>query len=302
MSILLSALRLVGAAVLHLRRAVTLYPGLPIVVCLALALAPTAAPALAADAAWLESRLASWPDWSLPAPLPRPGHSDLTYPAWFAGTWRAQSHALSGPEPDLSYLVRFRTDRRGAVVGDRAFNAAAIGQALLGEQLQGVRNDPHNPNRQLAQLTGDRQLESSVIGRRSAAPGAGGQTGAGASHAAAAGSTAREPAGVFLADELTLQILHGPGDPRVSRVETLSRYLSLGPGQIEAEQWQTSYGSPAEGLTASARHPWHGRLVLERLADDSADGAPDPSSVLQPAQGRPTSAPMRSRQANRGSS
>ena len=291
MSILLSALlpvlRLVRAAALHLRLGlpVALHQGLPIALILVFAVAPTATPALAAvtpaagrptastvaaDAAWLETRLARWPDWSLPAPLPRPGHTDLTYPAWFAGTWRARSHDLSGQEPDLSYVVRFGPDRRGAVVGDRAFNAAAIGRALLGEQLQGVRNDPRNPNRQLAQLTGDRQLESSVIGRRSTAPGAGGNTGP------RDGMAAREPADLFLADELALQVLHGPGDPRVSRVETLSRYCRLGPGRIEAEQWQASYGSPAEGLAALARHPWHGSLVLERLAEEPADQAPEP--------------------------
>ena len=301
MSILLSALlpvlRLVRAAALHLRLGlpVALQLSLPIALILVFAVAPAAAPAfaavtpaagrptaatVAADAAWLETRLARWPDWSLPAPLPRPGHTDLAYPAWFAGTWRARSHDLSGQEPDLSYVVRFGTDRRGAVVGDRAFNAAAIGRALLGEQLQGVRNDPRNPNRQLAQLTGDRQLESSVIGRRSTAPGAGGDTGPRDGMAAATGpaeeSAAQEPADVFLADELALQVLHGPGDPRVSRVETLSRYRRLGPGRIEAEQWQASYGSPAEGLAASARHPWHGSLVLERLAEVPADEAPEP--------------------------
>jgi hypothetical protein len=298
LSALLPVLRLVRAAALYLRLGlpVALHLGLPIALILVFAVVPTAAPAfaavtpaagrptaatVAADAAWLETRLARWPDWSLPAPLPRPGHTDLTYPAWFAGTWRARSHDLSGQEPDLRYTVRFGPDRRGAVVGDRAFNAAAIGRALLGEQLQGVRNDPRNPNRQLAELTGDRQLESSVIGRRSAAPGAGGDTGAGASPAAAGsaeGSTARGPADVFLADELALQVLHGPGDPRVSRVETLSRYRRLGPGRIEAEQWQTSYGSPAAGLAATARHPWHGSLVLERLAEEPAPAgrAPDP--------------------------
>ena len=301
MSILFPVLRLVRAAGLRLGLPVALHLGLPIALMLLFGLAPTAAPALAAvapapgvptaatataaaDADWLDNRLAHWPDWSLPAPLPRPGHTDLAYPAWFAGTWRARSHDLSGQEPDLSYVVRFGPDRRGAVVGDRAFNAAAIGRALLGEQLQGVRNDPRNPNRQLAQLTGDRQLESSVIGRRSTAPGAGGNTGprddmaaaTGTAEESAAGSVAREPAGVFLADELALQVLHGPGDPRVSRVETLSRYRRLGPGRIEAEQWQASYGSPAEGLAASARHPWHGSLVLERLAEVPADEAPEP--------------------------
>ena len=205
--------------------------------------APQALAAAGASAEPLQERLASWPNWSLPAPLPRPGQQDLIYPAWFNGHWQATNHDPSGREPDLNYEVRFSADPQGQVVGDRAFNAAAIGQALLGAQLLQVRNDPLNPNRQLALLAGDQQLESTVVGRRS-------------------GLLSGE---CFLADELALQVMHGPGDPRVSRVETLSRYQLVAPDRIEAEQWQASYGSPAEGLAAEARRSWRGVLVLERL-------------------------------------
>ena len=215
-----------------------------LVAVLVLVLVMPALPALAAaDAEPLEQRLAAWPSWSLPAPLPRPGQGDLIYPAWFAGRWQATNHDPSGTEPDLHYEVRFSANPQGQVVGDRAFNAAAIGQALLGEQLLQVRNDPHNPNRQLALLAGDQQLESTVVGRR----------------------TGLSSTQCFLADELALQVMHGPGDPRVSRVETLSRYALVSPDRIEAEQWQASYGSPAQGLAAEARRSWRGELVLERL-------------------------------------
>ena len=147
-----------------------------------------------------------------------------------------------GLEPELHYAVRFTTDSHGAVVGDRAFNAAAVGRAVLGDALLAVQNDPANPNRQIARLSGDQQLESTVVGRRSTNP----------------------DARTFLADELALQVLHGPGDPRVSRVETLSRYRQVEPDRIEAEQWQASYSSPAEGLAATARRSWRGQLVLQR--------------------------------------
>ena len=139
--------------------------------------------------------------------------------------------------------MHFQRNPRQQVVGDRAYNARAIGTALLGEQLLSVRNDPDNPNRQLALLQGDQQLESTVVGRRSQQAGA----------------------ALFLADELALQVMHGPGDPRVSRVETLSRYQQISPERIEAEQWQASYGSPADGLAAAARRSWRGHLLLERL-------------------------------------
>ena len=197
---------------------------------------------LPAAASTLEQRLEGWPAWSLPAPLPRPGARDLVYPTWFEGNWRATSADLSGLEPEIEYAVRFIQDPSGRIVGDRAFNANSVGRALLGEQLQRVRNDPQNPNRQLADLSGDRYLESTVVGRRSEHP----------------------PMDQFLADELSLQVLHGPGDPRVSQVETLSRYVRIDADRIEAQQWQVSYDSPAAGLIAEAKRHWSGTLVLER--------------------------------------
>lgn len=219
----------------------------------------SAAPALATSSSdLLEQRIDTWPTWSLPAPLPRPGQKDLIYPAWFAGNWQATNHDPSGNEPDLHYTVRFNTDPKGQVVGDRAYNASAIGRALLGPQLLEVRNDPRNPNRQLAELRDDQQLESTVVGRRS--------------------SQASE--GEFLADELALQVLHGPGDPRVSRVETLSRYRRQDDDRILGEQWQASYSSPSAGLAASAQRSWHGTLVLEREPEPEDTGAGSTSSTI----------------------
>ena len=191
----------------------------------------------------LMQRLEHWPDWRLPAPLPRPGRSDLLYPEWFAGTWQARLHDPDGRDPDLSVTLHFRPDGpHGAVVGERAFNAAAIGRAVLGASLLSVRDDPGNPNRQIAVLQGDQQLESTVVGRRTEQP----------------------DAESLLADELTLQVLHGSGDPRVSRIETLSRYRLVAPGRITGEQWQASYGSPGDGLIATAQRSWRGTLLLER--------------------------------------
>jgi hypothetical protein len=204
-------------------------------------LAPILALLLAVSPGVLAERAAHWPDWRLPAPLARPsalpGQQDLTYPDWMAGQWQMRSDDLT--QGDRTVEVRFGRDAGGAVVGDRAFNATAIGRALLGEALLRVTNDPANPNRQIALLAGDQRLESTVVGRRSEQPDA--------TH--------------FWTDELALQVLHGPGDPRVSRVETLSRY-ALGPdGTVSAEQWQASYPSPALGLTAAASSS--GRYTLE---------------------------------------
>lgn len=74
----------------------------------------------------------------------------------------------------LTYTVRFSRTRTGEVVGDRAFNAQAIGAALLGDTLQAVANDPANPNRQIATFKTPSgpafSLESTVVGRRQEPP------------------------------------------------------------------------------------------------------------------------------------
>ena len=186
----------------------------------------------------LPARAARWPDWQLPAPLQPAGQNDLIYPGWFAGDWTVQTQTAQG-EP-LSYSARFLESAAGSVVGDRAFNAAAVGQAVLGPALLRVDNDPANPNRQLARLQGEQLLESTVVARRSEADTA-----------------------TFWADELALQVVHGSsGTPRVSRVETLSRYRLRSDGCIDGDQWQASYPSPALGLGATAQRSDHWPLTL----------------------------------------
>jgi hypothetical protein len=216
-------------------------------------LAPILALLLALSPTALAERASQWPDWRLPAPLERPsnrpGHQDLTYPTWMAGSWQVHSD-------DLDYPVRFERNPQGDVVGDRAYNATSIGRALLGEALLQVANDPTNPNRQIALLAGDQRLESTVVGRRSAQP---------------------DPTH-FWADELALQVLHGPGDPRVSRVETLSRYVLGSDGSVSAEQWQASYPSPALGLAAAASSSGHFWLQLTPLNPDPPPWQSDPAS------------------------
>ena len=184
-------------------------------------------------------RLEQWPSWQLPAPLPRPSPGDdLIYPSWFEGDW-----ALSSSD-GISAEVHFERRADGAVVGARAANAMAIGRAVLGEELLEVQDDPDNPNRQLARLSNDRFLDTRISGRRSETP---------------------NPK-AFLADELSLQLLRQGGNPpRISRIETLSRYERLAPDQISGEQRQASYGSPEEGLAAAARSTQKLSLMLQQI-------------------------------------
>ena len=192
----------------------------------------------------LEQRLTSWPDWSLPAPLPRPSNrDDLVYPDWFEGLWQVESIDLDAPgDPPLLHQARFETDRRGRLVGDRSFNATAIGRALLGDQLLRVEEDPDSANRQIARLKGDLYLETTVTGRRQESP----------------------TEDTFLADELVLQILHTPGAPRLSRIETLSRYNRCGE-DICAEQWQARYPDPGQTITNKAVSVHRYQLTMRPL-------------------------------------
>lgn len=187
----------------------------------------------------LLQRQAEWPGWSLPAPLNRPGQGDLVLPPWMQGSWDLTEPLEDGMAPAPAITVRFLSNRQGQVVGDRAFNALAIGRAALGDILLSVVNDPANPNRQLARLQGDRLLESTVIGRRSGEA---------------------NPA-TFVSDELALQILHGPGQPAISQVETLTRYSQEDGGTVRIEQWQGTYGAPGE--RAEALHTSHRELLLQ---------------------------------------
>lgn len=209
-----------------------------------------ALPAQALPAPLLE-RQRQWPQWSLPAPLQRPARRDLVLPEWMLGSWKLQEIAPDDPTTGASpertaalptadpptVIVRFLRDRRGRVVGDRAFNAMSLGRSVLGDDLLSVDNDPQNPNRQLTRLRGDRLLESTVIGRESLA----------------------SDDATFLADELTLQILHGPGQPLISQVEVLALYRRLAEG-VTIEQWQASYGAPGE--SGAARRSSHWLLLL----------------------------------------
>jgi hypothetical protein len=217
---------------------------------LLIALVAMAAPAWGST---LADRAEACPSWRLPAPLERPGTSDLTYPSWFEGSWQVRSDGLV-------YMVRFARTKAGAVVGDRAFNAEAIGAALLGSALQAVANDPANPNRQVATFklpSGPAfSLESTVVGRHQELP---------------------SPTS-FEADELALQVLHGPGDPRVSRVETLSRYQLQADGQITADQWQATYPSPALGLAAQPTGTDHVVLRLQKISPRPLPPGSDPAS------------------------
>ena len=188
--------------------------------------------------------------------MPRPaGGDDLIYPDWFEGRWELTSIDLDAPDgPALIYEARFQRDSGGRLVGDRSFNAASVGKALLGDQLLRVETDPSSANRQMAQFRDDQLLETSVTGRRQETQGESG----------------------FLADELVLQIMRGSGPPRLSRIETLSRYERCG-NDICAEQWQATYPAPGDSLRNQAVRTNHFSMQLSPLQSNYQDKKPEQS-------------------------
>ena len=207
----------------------------------------------------LETRLEAWPSWPDPAPLPRPRtNQDLVYPDWFEGLWEVESLDLLAngtanvDVSPLQHLAQFQRNQHDDVVGNRPFNARAVGQALLGKQLLSVEQAPDQVNRQLARLSDDRFLETTVIGRK---------------------QTPIE-ASVFLSDELVLQVMHGARAPRLSRIETLSRYqpcpddsTAESIGRICVEQWQQTYPAPGEASESFVQRASRYKLTLTRLQD-----------------------------------
>ena len=192
----------------------------------------------------------------------------MLYPDWFQGVWQVESTDRDDGST-LVHQARFQASDTsgGAVVGDRRFNAQAIGQALLGDQLLAVEQAPEQVNRQLARLSQDRQLETTVIGRRES----------------------RLDQADFISDELVLQILHGPGAPRISRIETLSRYehclnvpseapAILNDETICGDQWQARFAAPGEGVSAQPLSVHRYALKLTKQ--------PDPTASTEPPTGR----------------
>ena len=125
---------------------------------------------------------------------------------------------------------------------DRAFNALSIGTALLGDQLLSVEDDPNSANRQMAQLKGDLRLETKVTNRDQSSP----------------------DDEVFIADEIVLQILHLPGPPRLSRVETFSQYQRCSNQIISAEQWQARYPALGQSMSNKAISSHHFKLTFQQ--------------------------------------
>ena len=214
----------------------------------------------------LSDRLAAFPDWTDKLPT-RPASGDLVYPDWMAGTWQMTSTLvdLSAPlAPDIktpgfadnqallhqpilcavrfeprmtsytrSFLLHPRLGQE-EIVSDRAFNGLSLARAYLGEDaVKAVKVDPHNPNRQLTVLKGDRQLESTMLSR----------------------AVERPSETHFVTSEVFQQVFRSPGQVYLNEVETTTAYqLDAANGRITADQITAIYLSPQDPAYFKARN------------------------------------------------
>jgi len=226
-----------------------------------------------ARAGVLVDRISSFPNWDSKPPI-GVAKGDLVYPDWMGGSWNVASTLVDlaaplapnivtpGFERNRQYLqqpvlfqVRFqpeintglfsnyRSQLARKTVGDRTFNGLNIAKAYLGDGgVLSVKVDPHNPNRQITILKGDRQLISIVTSRGTETP---------------------NPL-EFISTEISQQVFRGETDIYLNEVETTTAYRVVGGGKngdsaskrIEADQVTAIYLSPQDqDYFAAGGHP-----------------------------------------------
>ena len=156
----------------------------------------------------LSERKSIWPNWRVPSFLKRPGlKDDLIYPDWFEGICDVNSY-IEGDKNQASIIhsAKFIRNSSGKLVADREYNTQSFALSSKNGGFLSVKNDPNSPNRQFAQLTEDRYLETKIIGRLQE----------------------KISNNIFITDELILQILHTSELTRVSQVETLTEFRKCG--------------------------------------------------------------------------
>jgi len=206
----------------------------------------------------LSERKLIWPDWRFPSSIKRPGlKDDLIYPDWFEGVWDVTSKIESDQNQEpIIHSAKFIRNISGNLIADREYNTKSYALSTKTGGFLSVKNDPKSPNRQFAQLTEDRYLETKIIGRLQE----------------------KIDNNIFITDELILQILHTPEFSRVSQVETLTEFKKCGSNQnneinlsdfnICGEQFQAIYNQPGQNLSSLPIKTEKSKLILRKTNDD----------------------------------
>ena len=143
------------------------------------------------------------------------------------------------PLPIASNKGLAKKEAKKEIIADRAFNGLKIAKAYLGDRaVLSVKVDPHDPNRQITLLRGNRQLVSVTSDRSSEIP----------------------ASDRFIATEISQQVFRGESQIYFNEVETTTAYLFLEQGKeredmpmtkkpikkIEADQATAIYLSPQD--------------------------------------------------------
>ncbi len=203
-------------------------------------------------------RLAAYPHWN-GKPNISQADTDLMYPQWMEGTWKATSIlreqiaplapeiVTPGFEKNKKYLnqpftfkVRFKrkklvnpsifslsslSPQKNLIVADRPFNGENIAKAYLGEaQVLSVKVSADNPNRQITFLADNNQLVSTITGRSQESP------------------NPQE----FLTTEITQQLFQRPTSIYLNEVETTTDYKLINSNKVTAKQVTAIYLSPED--------------------------------------------------------
>jgi hypothetical protein len=213
----------------------------------------------------LSDRIAQFPNWNS-KPAVEVAKGDFIYPDWMEGKWQVTSTLVDLVAPlspeivtpgfegnrqflnqPIQFNVRFKPTEKyraipvtspippiqspSVIVADRAFNGLNIGRATLGDNaILSVKVDADNPNRQITQLPGNRQLISIVTERGSENP----------------------KLNQFIATEICQQIFNGEVSIYLNEVETTTFYTrnidknSGNTVSVDANQITAIYLSPRD--------------------------------------------------------
>jgi hypothetical protein len=213
----------------------------------------------------LSERIAQFPNWKS-KPALEVAKGDLIYPDWMEGEWQVTSTLVDLVAPlspeivtpgfegnrqfinqPIQFNVRFQPIEKyraiptnspipplksqAVVVADRGFNGLNIGRATLGKSaILSVKVDANNPNRQMTQLPGNRQLISIVTERGRETP---------------------KP-NQFVSTEICQQIFNGETSIYLNEVETTTFYTrnidksSGKTSSVNADQITAIYLSPQD--------------------------------------------------------
>jgi len=226
-----------------------------------------------ARAGVLGDRLSSFPNWDSKPPI-AVAKGDLVYPDWMAGNWDVASTLVDlaaplapnivtpgfegnrqylqqpvlfkvrfQPETNIGFISNYTSKKAQKIVADRTFNGFNIAKAYLGDgAVLSVKVDPHNPNRQITILKGERKLVSIVTSRGTETPNQ----------------------DEFVSTEISQQVFRGESDIYLNEVETTTAYRVVrgeensgsASRKIEADQVTAIYLSPQDpDYFAAGGHP-----------------------------------------------